>query len=50
MNVALEVLSKRLPSLRLAPNQKLHYKESAVLRSLTHLLVEWDIIQVENRP
>jgi hypothetical protein len=36
------VLTQRLPSLRLVPNQELRYVRSAVLRGLKHLHVEWD--------
>ncbi len=42
MRVALEVLTRRLPSLRLAPNQELRYERSVVLRGLKHLHLEWD--------
>ena len=37
-----QVLTQRLPSLRLVPNQELRYVRSAVLRGLKHLHVEWD--------
>ena len=40
--IALEILTKRLPSLRLVPNQTLEYIPSFVLRGLNHLHVEWD--------
>jgi cytochrome P450 len=40
--IALELLSTRLPSLRLIPDQELSYKSSLVVRGLTQLLVEWD--------
>lgn len=44
IRIALEVLSQRLPSLRLLSKQKLMYKQhSTSLRGLKHLLVEWDI-------
>ena len=42
MRVALEVLTQRLPGLRLVPGQKLSYVTSVVLRGLKHLHVEWD--------
>ena len=42
MRVALEVLTRRLPGLRLVPGQKLSYVTSVVLRGLKHLHVEWD--------
>ncbi len=41
--VALEVLSTRLPSLRLVPDQELSYKRSMAVRGLNQLLVEWDV-------
>lgn len=43
--VGLEVLSTRLPSLRLVPNQELRYKRSVSVRALSQLLVEWDLDQ-----
>jgi cytochrome P450 len=42
MRVALEVLTRRLPGLRLVPNQEMRYVRSAVLRGLKHLHLEWD--------
>jgi cytochrome P450 len=42
MRVALEVLTRRLPGLRLVPDQELRYVPSVVLRGLKHLHVEWD--------
>ena len=42
IRIALHVLSQRLPGLRLVPDQELKYKQSAVVKSLTQLLVEWD--------
>ena len=41
-HVALEILTKRLPSLRLAPDQELEYVRNFILRSLQHLYVEWN--------
>lgn len=43
MRVLLEVLSTRLPSLRLMPKQELHHKPCVDIHSLTQLLVEWDV-------
>jgi cytochrome P450 len=40
--VALEVLSARIPNLRLVPDQPLEYMPSLIIRGLEHLLVEWD--------
>jgi cytochrome P450 len=40
--IALEILTKRLPSLRLSPHQNYEYIPSFVLRGLNHLQVEWD--------
>lgn len=40
--IALEVLSTRLPNLRLRPNQKLNYIPALMNRSFTHLYAEWD--------
>jgi cytochrome P450 len=42
MRIALETLSARLPSLRLAPNHQTIYKPSLTIRSLAQLMVEWD--------
>jgi cytochrome P450 len=39
--VALEVLSARLPSLRLEPDHPLRYEPNANLRILTEVPVEW---------
>ncbi len=39
--IAIEALTRRLPSLRLAPNQKLSYFPSATARRLEALVVEW---------
>jgi cytochrome P450 len=41
LKVALELLISRLPSLRLAPGQELHYIPGLVLHGLDHLLLEW---------
>ena len=41
--VALEVLSTRLPNLRLVPGQELSYKHTVHLRALNQLHVAWDI-------
>ena len=40
--VALEQLARRLPRLRLVPDQQLEYKANLILRGLSRLLVEWD--------
>ncbi|HEY0733271.1 MAG TPA: cytochrome P450 [Herpetosiphonaceae bacterium] len=42
MRIALETLSSRLPSLRLAPDQTLRYRPSLTIRGLERLLVVWD--------
>lgn len=42
--IALEVLSSRLPNLRLRPNQKLTYIPALINRSFKDLYVEWDIV------
>lgn len=44
--VALELLSTRLPSLRLVSDQELNYKPNIAVRSLARLLVEWDVTPV----
>jgi cytochrome P450 len=41
--IALEILSKRLPNLRLRPNQQLTRIPSMMFRGFTHLDVEWDV-------
>lgn len=41
--IALETLSKRLPNLRLRPNQQLAHIPSLLFRGFTHLDVEWDV-------
>jgi len=40
--VALELLSQRLPGLRLAPNQRMTYLVDPIFRGLEALKVEWD--------
>ena len=40
--IALEILSRRMPSLRLVPGQEFEYISSFVLRGLQHLELEWD--------
>jgi cytochrome P450 len=42
MRIALETLSARLPSLRLASGHQTIYKPSLTIRSLAQLMVEWD--------
>jgi cytochrome P450 len=39
--VALDVLSKRLPAMRLVEGQAFEYQRNVVNRGLKHLLVEW---------
>jgi cytochrome P450 len=41
LRTAFEVLGRRLPELRLAPDQTIGYRTSIVGRGLPHLLVEW---------
>ena len=41
--IALEILSQRLPNLRLCPNQQLTHVPAMLNRGYTHLEVEWDI-------
>lgn len=41
--IAIEVLSQRLPNLRLAPNQQLTHIPAMLNRGYTSLKVEWDI-------
>jgi cytochrome P450 len=41
--IALEVLTQRLPNLRLVPDQKLSYFPSATVRRLESLEVMWDV-------
>ncbi|ARV57857.1 cytochrome [Nostocales cyanobacterium HT-58-2] len=41
--IALEVLSKRLPNLRLRPNQQLDHIPTMMVRGFTQLYVEWDV-------
>lgn len=43
--IALEILSERLPNLRLRPNQELTHVPTMIFRGYTHLEVEWDIPQ-----
>ena len=40
--VALEQLSRRLPSLRLAPGRRVSYRPNLLVRGLEELRVEWD--------
>lgn len=42
MEIALQQLTRRMPSLRLAPDQHVEYRKSMVGRGLSRLLVEWD--------
>src|SRR5687768_6921873 len=42
--IALEVLTQRLPNLRLVPDQKLSYFASATARRLDSLEVAWDAV------
>jgi cytochrome P450 len=41
--IALEILSKRLPNLRLRPNQELTHSPNMIFRGYSHLEVEWDV-------
>jgi cytochrome P450 len=41
--IALEILTKRLPSLRLCPNQQLTHIPAMLNRGYTRLEVEWDV-------
>ena len=43
--IALEILSQRLPNLRISPNQELTHVPTMIFRGYTHLKVEWDIPQ-----
>ncbi len=43
--IALEILSKRLPNLRLRPNQQLTHSPSMLNRGYTRLEVEWDVFE-----
>jgi cytochrome P450 len=40
--VALEILTRRMPSLRLVPDQALEYVPSLIVRGLSRLEIEWD--------
>lgn len=40
--IALELLAKRLPGLRLVPDQQIEYVPTVSFRGPKHLLVEWD--------
>lgn len=42
LQIALEELSKRIPSLRLSPGQEIEYAPSLPARAITSLQVEWD--------
>ncbi|MDR9896399.1 cytochrome P450 [Aetokthonos hydrillicola Thurmond2011] len=41
--IALEILSKRLPNLRLCPNQEIVHSPNMISRGYSHLEVEWDV-------
>jgi cytochrome P450 len=41
--IALEVLSEKLPNLRLCPNQEFAHIPTIVSRGFTELFVEWDV-------
>lgn len=41
--IAFEVLSSRLPNLRITPNQQLNYIPTLLTRGFTNLSVEWDV-------
>jgi cytochrome P450 len=41
--IALELLLRRLPGLRLAPNQQLTYVVNPIHRGLKELQIEWDV-------
>ena len=41
--IAFELLSSRLPNLRISPNQQLNYIPTLMTRGFTNLIVEWDI-------
>ncbi len=43
--IALEVLTQRLPSLRFQPDFAVQYEPSIVLRGPKHLLLEWDQVE-----
>jgi cytochrome P450 len=43
--IALEILSKRLPNLRLRPNQQVSYIPTLMNRGFSNLYVEWDVAQ-----
>jgi len=45
--IAVEVLSQRLPQLRLQPHQQLSYAANLMFRGLTHLTVAWSVTQEE---
>ncbi|WP_238019298.1 cytochrome P450 [Dactylosporangium sp. AC04546] len=42
MSISIEVLSSRLPSLRIAPDQEVRHRRSVTGRGLERLMVEWD--------
>jgi cytochrome P450 len=42
MKIALEELARRLPNLRLAPNQVVEYDPSVAVRVIHTLQLEWD--------
>jgi hypothetical protein len=42
MEIAVQQFTRRLPSLRLVPDQQVEYRRSMVGRGLSRLLVEWD--------
>jgi cytochrome P450 len=41
--IALEILSQRLPNLRLHPHQEFAYIPTIIFRGLTNLFVQWDV-------
>jgi cytochrome P450 len=42
--IALEVLSRRLPNLRLRPNQEFSHIPTIISRGFTELFLEWDVL------
>jgi cytochrome P450 len=45
VRIVLELLSQRLPSLRLMPDQDLRFSPNISFRGPEHLWVEWDVQQ-----